>query len=416
MRVALFSDSFGENLGGLTRAVIALHERLSRTGHTVRVFTLPHAGGPIHPGDVHLVRAVPLRGMPGLPPDSQVAWDYLAIRRELSAWRPDIVHLHTLMPVSWLGLLAARSLGFPVVATYHANVRAAEVLLPAGKMVTSAAGPLMRALYNRCDTVIAPSHFAAQELQGFGVKQPVAVVSNGVDLDRFAPAETQRPGRAVGTRRTERPVTVLFAGRLSPEKGVGDLVKALDIALRVEPCLLARIAGHGPLADAVRRALAPYIAAGRVSLPGHVPWKAMPAEYQAADIFFFPSPAETQGLAVLEAMATGLPVVAVRAGALPELVRDGENGILVPPGDVLALARAVVFLARHPELQRRLGLEARATAREHEARRVLGEVLALYARVVAAYADRREDAMGPRAAGDSKTGAGLRPAEERWSS
>lgn len=393
MKVAFFTDSFRENLGGLTRATIALHDRLTRAGHAVRVFTLPQTGGPIHAGDARLVRAIPLRPVPGLPPDSHLAWDYREIRRELAAWRPDVVHLHTLLPVSWLGLLAARSLGIPVVATYHANVRSAAVILPGGKAVAAVAGPLVPIFYNRCDAVIAPSRFAAGELRRFGVRRPIEVISNGIDLDRFAPAEAAglgKSGGAAGTCGTKCPVSVLFVGRLSPDKGVGSLVEALDIALREEPCLRARIAGDGPLADAVRRALARRIAAGRVTLRGHVPWEAMPAEYGVADILLFPSPTETQGLAALEAMAAGLPVVAVRAGALPELVRDGESGITVPPGYADALARAVLLLARDPNLRRRLGSGARAIAKEHEAGRVLGEVLALYARVVGIATGRRE--------------------------
>lgn len=401
MRVAFFTDSFRENLGGLTRAAIALHDRLTGSGHAVRVFTLPQTGGPIHAGDVRLVRAIPLRPVPGLPPDSHLAWDYREVRRELAAWRPDVVHLHTVLPVSWLGLLAARSLGIPVVATYHANVRSAAVVLPAGRAVAAAAGPLVPVFYNRCDAVIAPSRFAAEELRRFGVRRPIAVISNGIDLDRFAPADGAIPGRgcstpghgctnpghagsAAGAGGPERTVTVLFVGRLSPDKGVDTLVEALDIALREEPGLRARIAGDGPLAGAVRRALAPHVAAERVTLLGHVPWEAMPAEYRSADLLLFPSPTETQGLAALEAMAAGLPVVAARAGALPEVVRDGVSGITAAPGDAGALARAVLLLARDPALRRRLGAGARAVAGEHEAGRVLEQVLALYAQVMGA--------------------------------
>ncbi|MBT9259937.1 MAG: glycosyltransferase [Clostridiales bacterium] len=391
MRVAFFTDSFRENLGGLTRAAIALHDRLIGSGHAVRVFTLPQTGGPIHAGDVRLVRAIPLRPVPGLPPDSHLAWDYRGVRRELAEWRPDVVHLHTVLPVSWLGLLAARSLGIPVVATYHANIRSAAVVLPAGRAVAVAAGRLVPVFYNRCDAVIAPSRFAAEELRRFGVRRPIAVISNGIDLDRFAPVEGAIPGHgctnpghagpAAGAG-PERTVTVLFVGRLSPDKGVDTLVEALDIALSEEPGLRARIAGDGPRALAVRRALAPHVAAGRVTLLGHVPWEAMPAEYRSADLLLFPSPTETQGLAVLEAMASGLPVVAARAGALPEVVRDGVSGITAAPGDAEALARAVLLLTRDPALRRRLGAGARAVAGEHEAGRVLEQVLALYAQVM----------------------------------
>ncbi|MCG0239849.1 MAG: glycosyltransferase [Firmicutes bacterium] len=385
MKIAFFTDSFREDLGGLTRAVIALHDRLTRAGHPVRVFTLPQTAGPLHPGDVRLVRAIPLRGVPGLPPDSHLAWDYWQVRRDLAAWRPQVVHLHTMLPVSWLGLLAARSLGIPAVATYHANVRAAgAVVRGLAAEAARAAGSLVPAFYNRCDAVIAPSRFAATELRQLGVQRPIAVISNGVDLDRFAPAAKAREARGAG-------VTVLFVGRLSPEKGVDCLARTLQIALAADPSLRARIVGDGPLAPALRDALAPWLAAGRVALRGHVPWEAMPAEYAAGDIFLFPSPSETQGLAALEAMAAGLPVVAVRAGALPELVRDGESGITAPPGDAEALARGVLRLAQDPELRRRLGAGARAVAEEHEAGRALAEVLALYARVAASVTGHRKE-------------------------
>lgn len=135
------------------------------------------------------------------------------------------------------------------------------------------------------------------------------------------------------------------------------------------------------MAGAIRRALAPHIAAGRVRLLGYAPWESMPGEYHRADLFLFPSPAETQGLVVLEAMAAGLPVVAVRAGALPELVRDGESGITVPPGETKALAGAVLRLARDPELRRLLGEGARKVAGQHEASRGLAQLLELYSRV-----------------------------------
>ncbi|MFO7173716.1 MAG: glycosyltransferase [Bacillota bacterium] len=451
MKIAFFTDSFREDLGGLTRAVIALHDRLTRAGHQVRVFTLPQTGGPIHPGDVGFVRAIPLRGVPGLPPDSHLAWDYWQVRRDLAAWRPHIVHLHTMLPVGWLGLLAARSLGIPAVATYHANVRAVgAVLAPApgsgaggpaltgggrgaaatvargqaggwsaaavaGRAVAAAArqalagaagraaGSLVPAFYNRCEAVIAPSRFAAAELRQMGVRRPIAVISNGVDLDRFAPAAEAREDRGAG-------VTVLFVGRLSPEKGVDWLARTLQMVLAAEPTLRARVVGDGPLAPALRQALAPWLAGGRVALRGHVPWERMPAEYAAGDIFLFPSPSETQGLAVLEAMSAGLPVVAVRAGALPELVRDGESGITAPPGDVEALARGVLRLARDPGLRRRLGEGARAVAAEHGASQALAEVLALYARVTASGAGGRTPGADRRAAdaGHAAPGAGQR--------
>lgn len=374
MRIAFFADSFRRDLGGMTRSVIQLHDALIDQGLAVRVFTLPQTRGPLHPGDVQMVPAFPLSGFPAFPPDSWLAWGFHNIRRQLSEWRPDVVHLHTPFPTSWLGLAAARSLGIPTLATYHANLRAAGSAIGGGGLTDSIVCALGRGFYNQCETVIAPSDFARQQLRALGVTRPISLISNGVDLQRFSP-RTYGPGLA---HTPPEPVTVLCAGRLSREKGMATLEQALSLAIHSEPRIWVRVAGDGPGAAALRRTLAAHLADGRVSMLGHVPWERMPLEYQRADLLFFPSPNETQGLAALEAMATGLPVIAARAGALPELINHLKNGLLVDPNDPAGMAQAIVGLARSPFLRARLGEWARTAVQQHDLRRTVQRVMTVY--------------------------------------
>ncbi|MFZ5777122.1 MAG: glycosyltransferase [Bacillota bacterium] len=377
MRIAFFADSFRTDLGGLTRAVIQLHDALVDRGLAVRVFALPQTRGPLHPGDVQMVTAFPLSGFPGFPPDSLLAWGYHRIRKQLSEWKPDVVHLHTPLPTSWLGLAAARSLGIPAVATYHANLRAAGVAVGGGKLFDSIVCALGRRFYNQCGMVIAPSDFARRQLRALGVRRPIAVISNGIDLQRFSPP-TYRPGLV---HMPPEPVTALYAGRLSREKGMAALEKTLCLAMRTEPRIRVRVAGDGPGAAALHRALAAHVADDRVSMLGHIPWERMPFEYQRADLLFFPSPNETQGLAALEAMATGLPVIAARAGALPELINHLENGLLIDPYDTAGMAQAIVGLARSPFLRARLGECGRTAVRQHDIRMTAQRIIMMYHRL-----------------------------------
>ncbi len=171
----------------------------------------------------------------------------------------------------------------------------------------------------------------------------VDVVVNGVDPGRFTPSP----------RATDRPVIAVWLGVMAP-------VKRLDVLLEsvatVEDLTL-RLLGTGPERDAVEKAVAAHGIGHRVELPGAV--KDPAAELVAADIFVLPSAAENCPLALLQAMACGLPVVASRVGGIPEVIRDGVEGLLVPPGSPAALAAALGRLVADPVGRQRMGARAR---------------------------------------------------------
>ncbi|BAS26600.1 glycosyltransferase [Limnochorda pilosa] len=384
MRVALFSDSFREDLGGLTRAVIRLHDGLVARGHTVRVYTLHQRAGPLHPADRIFVPAVPVSWLPWAPPDSWAAWNGAAVYRSLEAWAPDVVHLHSPLPVGWWGLLAARRLGVPVLSTCHANPEAPSAFLLGGQargkrrvmgesVLSRASRAYQRAFYGRCDAVVAPSPSTASLLRAMGVRRPIHVIPNGVDLSRF----TLEPGWAPGAAPPNHPPRVLYAGRLSAEKGVETLLAAVQELWARGVGMELVVAGSGPLEGRVRAWA--YRAPGRVTLLGKVGWESMPEVYRSCDLLCLPSPLETEGLAAIEAMASGLPVVGVAEGALVDLVRPGFNGLLATPGDPTGLADALARIVVDPEARRRLVPGALATARARDSQHFLDQLVSLYA-------------------------------------
>lgn len=391
MRIAFFTESFRENLGGLTRAVIQMHDRLVARGPQVRVFTLPQQGGPLHPGDLVFVPALPLPGVGTLAPDSWIAYHYPFVLRELARWAPDVVHLHTPFPTSWLGMWAAHRLSLPVVATYHANVTgSAEAYTH--RLLRGRTGGLVGLMaraevefYDRAHLVTAPSRSAASHLLDRGLRAPVVVLSNGVDVQRFTPAWQTPPDSSATRHRWERPPTALYVGRLSAEKGMTELVAAIRHLLSLHPTACFRVVGDGPWHERLLSELKPFLQAGRLQVAGHVAWEHMPRVYRDADVLVFPSAVETQGLALLEAMASGLPVVGVRGGAVPELVEDGKNGFLVSPGDGRALAQAALRLLEDDKLRWAMAERAWETAVRHRVEASIGSLEQVYESVLEAH-------------------------------
>ena len=229
----------------------------------------------------------------------------------------------------------------------------------------------------RADLVSVTSRYQAEVAQReYGVPpERLAVVPESIDHERWETDfrhAARRPGR--------RP-TVLSVARLYPRKRIGDLLHAASALRARVPDVDVRIVGEGPEGEAMRRLHSELGLAGAVTLLGDVSREQLAEEYVNADCFCLPSVQEGFGIVFLEAMAAGLPVVACRAAAIPEVVLDGRTGVLTPPRDPEALARALAAMLAEPERARVLGQAGRQWAAsftpERVARRFLEAVHSL---------------------------------------
>jgi phosphatidyl-myo-inositol dimannoside synthase len=220
----------------------------------------------------------------------------------------------------------------------------------------------------RVERVLVPSEYSAAVIaRDYGIPAGrIRVVPEPIDLAHW------REALASAEALPREPPSILCVAHLYPRKDVATLLAAVA---RLEIPAIVRVAGIGPELARLRRLAARLGLGDRVEFLGHVPFARLAAEYRRACAFCLPSRQEGFGIVFLEAMAAGLPIAAARAGAVPEVVADSQCGILVPPGDEGALARALGRMLGDPALRRRLGEAGRRRVERYDAPRVAGEFL-----------------------------------------
>jgi glycosyltransferase involved in cell wall biosynthesis/predicted metal-dependent phosphoesterase TrpH len=361
IRVALVADGVG-TMHGVTHTLEQIRER-GLVGHEVevvgtdrnvdrRLATVAEVDVPFYPGL-----------QVGVPSLSSVA-------EMLAEGRYDLVHLVSPGPAGIAAALMARLLGLPVVGSYHTELATYARLRSADPHVEVAMGAVLAAFYGQCGIVLSPSHAADRSLAQLGIPaERIGRWDRGVDLQRFSP--TRRDPERDPAREDE--ILVLYAGRLTREKGLDLLADAFLHAHARERRLRLLLAGGGPEEDALRDRLGEC-----ATFFGWQRGDALARTYANADVFLFASETDTFGQVVLEAQASGLPVLAVDAGGPRELIAHGRTGLLAPP-EPEALGDCLVTLARRPALRERLATAALDAVRDRSWPRALGQLAAGYA-------------------------------------
>ena len=229
---------------------------------------------------------------------------------------------------------------------------------------------IVRAVLGNAALVFALSEEWRGRLARIAPRASIEVLTNAVALP---PIRSLRPP-------AQRSLTILFLGDIIPQKGVHDLVRAFAQTASEQPRVKLVCGGAGAVAE-IRRLADGLGLADRLECPGWLQAERKEAELAGATMFVLPSYAEGMPMALLEAMSWGLPVIATPVGAIPQLITPGINGLLVPPGDLGALAAAITRLLREPSLRNDLGAAARATIEARFSRAVMIEqLLGIYGR------------------------------------
>ncbi|HTY96620.1 MAG TPA: glycosyltransferase [Solirubrobacteraceae bacterium] len=338
VRVAILVDGIGST-HGVTRTIEEIRQR-GVPGYDIEVVgTDPPVDrrlGAVAEIDVPFYPGLEI-GVPSLP----------AVVQALTEGRFHAVHVSSPGPAGIAGALVARAIGLPLIGSYHTELTAYAAIRAGNAEIASAVGLGVSAFYRACDVVVSPSEAADEALAAAGVpKERVMRWDRGVDTQRFSLARRAGSG---GTSQTEGgPMTVLYAGRITREKGIDLLADAFLSAHERCPELRLVLAGDGPERGQLTERLG-----DRATFLGWLEGGELPAAYAGADMFVFPSATDTFGQVVLEAQASGVPVVAVAAGGPRSLIEHRVSGLLCAP-EPEAMADAIVELARSPLLRERI--------------------------------------------------------------
>jgi len=381
MNVLVLTNTFTPHVGGVARSVERFVAEYRRLGHRVLVVA-PELG--IAPEvEEGVIRVPALVGFTGgdfavpVPVPGRVA---AAVDR----FGPHVVHSHHPFLLGDTALRVAAARGLPVVFTHHTLYECYTHYVPGDSpRMKRFAIELAVGYCNLCDAVIAPSESVEELLRERGVTVPIRVIPTGVDLPRFATGD----GAAFRAARGIPPeaLVVGHVGRLAPEKNLGFLARAVAGFLEARPEARFLVVGDGPARVTVAEELARRGLAERLHEAGVLGGEELVSAYRAMDLFAFASHTETQGMVLAEAMAAGVPVVAVDAPGAREVVRDRENGRLLPADDEDAFAAALAWVADlRGEARGRLAAAVAETARRFSLERTAADALDLYRYLVRA--------------------------------
>ena len=297
-----------------------------------------------------------------------------SVMNALRKFAPEIIHVHEPLQMSWLGVEYAKQTNTPVTLTVHQLPSLIASYLPdffkgyAETILWTYAHWLSK----KFTSMTAPTRtISALITQMTGLKSHT--ISSGVDLEIFRPALSCNEGFAV-RQNCNLPSTapiLLHVGRLDAEKRVDRVIRAAAETLRVSKAHLL-IVGDGCQKNNLIKLCNDLKIAGRVHFVGFVSAEAgLPGIYRVANLFVTASEIETQGIVLLEAAASALPIVAVRATCIPEIVHDGINGYLEEPGDVRSMSNAMNLLLENPDKARQMGKASRVMVEKHGMRYTL---------------------------------------------
>lgn len=342
MHVALVTETFPPEVNGVAMTLGRMADGLSRRGHRVQIVRpsqQPVVLFPEHPSrDELLVGGLPIPRYPGL------RFGLPAGRALLAAWRatrPDIVHVATEGPLGWSALAAADRLGIPVSSGYHTNFQAYSRHYGIG-WLHGAINRYLRHFHNRTRATLVPSRALAERLTRDGFSNLI-LLARGVDTGLFRPARRSDELRRAWNAGPDTLIAA-YVGRIAPEKNLGLVVRGFEAIRQAHPDAKLLFVGDGPQKQALTRRHPEHIHAGMRH------GEDLAAHYASADIFLFPSLTETFGNVTLEAMASGLGVVAYDCAAAGELIEHGVSGLLAPPGDERRFIADAVRLAADPVL------------------------------------------------------------------
>ena len=380
MKILMLTNTYRPIVSGVTKSVLAFEDQYRQRGHEVLVIAPQFdESAEEEPTVIRLPAFQHYNGSEFALPIPAPMW----VSTVVEEFQPDIVHAHHPFFLGNTAMRLARARNLPLVFTHHTMYE--QYTHYTGSDSAAAArfvGSLSAGYANLCDAVIAPSQSVADMLRERGVEARIEVIPTGVDVDRFAGGN----GAACRAKHNipAEAFVVGYVGRLAPEKNLAVLAEQVGRFLEAEPRAYFLVVGAGPAEAEIREALQSAAISDRWRLAGVLDGQELSDAFCAIDVFAFASQSETQGMVVTEAMAAGVPVVALDGPGVRDVVRDRVNGRLIPVEKTDFFPRALQWVAsRNGEQKEKLLRSVRNTAKRLSISRTAEQALALYESLLA---------------------------------
>ncbi|MGC8651774.1 MAG: glycosyltransferase [Candidatus Micrarchaeia archaeon] len=374
LNIAFYSDTYLPAMDGVVTSIMNTRRELESRGHNVYLFVSGNrATKEALKGDRHVFVAPSAKF--NRYPQYNIAFFPFTAYFKFRNLDIDVIHVHTPFTMGFYGLLTSKLNRLPIVGSFHTMFTDKEVIdeyMPASNLMKRYAlrysWKYAHYFYRRCDYTIAPTRTVSNILKKKHINNSV-IIPNGVDMSKFnknVDGSKLREKLARGNKKV-----VLYVGRLSREKHLEVLIRAIK---RLDDDYVLVVGGTGPMAHAYMNLSARLGLSGKVKFVGFIKDSILPDYYAAADVVCLPSTFETQGIVLLEAMATGTPVVGANRLALQEIIKNGKNGEKFKPGSTIDCARKIEKVINNIDAYK----GTVSTAKEYSIEKVADKLIDLY--------------------------------------
>ena len=381
MHIANFTNTYLPVISGVVRSIRSFRDELTHQGHNVFIFAQEHAD---HTDLDPFIFRYPSLNLPtGVDIPAAIPISPF-IDRLLPAFKLDVIHTHHPFLLGQTAAKKAQELNLPLVFTFHTQYREYTHYVPipmetVQNFLKNAVDRWMQDFMRRCQHIIIPSESMRETLvNDYGLKDNFTVIPTGIDLDAYQTASGEKIRKK---RRWEKDMVLISVGRLAPEKNWPTLLHATALVLKDYPRFRLVLIGDGAERKSLEDLARELGIHKRITFTGSLPFSEIPSYMKAANLFGFASITETQGLATLEAMAAGLPVVAVDASGTRDILKHGQQGYLVE-NDAKALAAGIKKLLANPDRMQKFAEAAHKKARSFNIESLTEKLIDVYEQAI----------------------------------
>ena len=382
MRIAFFTNCYKPLVNGVVTSISSSKEAYERKGHEVYIFA-PRVEDYIdQEKNIFRYRSVNITSKVKYPLSLPLSFK---VKKVITEFNPDIIHIHHPFLLSSAAIMYGKKLGIPKILTLHTQYEQyAYYASPIPERVTQKAIKMIISnLAYKTDCITTPSDSMKKIIENYGIKNRIEVIPNAIHLISFKEDdELKRTEIKKKYNLKEDDKIILFVGRVASEKSIDKIIKALAIikkrSIGKEKLL---IVGNGPTMDELKQLARTLKIEEDIIFAGTVSYEEIKHYYKMAYVFTIASTTETFGIVTIEALASGVPVVAIKAPGAIDILTDGLDGLLVDD-DVEKIANALEKIIKEPELREKLSLGALKTSEKYSINKISEKMLNLYREVI----------------------------------